>query len=253
MPILADKNRNPLNLRPLPNGEKWQGQIGVDRNSVTGAFCVFDTNVKGVRAAVVNMRSYVKYAGVKTIADVIYRWAPPPRGGITGTAGSAVGGVDQNHTEAYITSVCAETGLPRTFDVTPLTLTTTAESWRGKMVSIVRAMNRVEAGKSTITVQEAMDGVNEALNVPKGYVRQDDGNIVREHMAQSETIKLNDKGQTVNVIGTGVSAVTALSVIQDWKVALIVAGLIVATGIGAGIYFYFLRKDRKQMNEANIA
>jgi hypothetical protein len=250
---LAEKNRNPLNLRTLPNGEKWQGQIGVDRNSVTGAFCVFDTNVKGVRAAVVNMRSYVKYAGVKTIADVIYRWAPPPRGGITGTAGSAVDGVDQNHTEAYIASVCKETGLPRTFDVTPLTLTTTAESWRGKMASIVRAMNRVEAGKSTITVQEAMDGVNEALNVPKGYVRQDDGNIVREHMAQSETIKLNDKGQTVNVIGTGVSAVTALSVIQDWKVALIVAGLIVATGIGAGIYFYFLRKDRKQMNEANIA
>jgi hypothetical protein len=253
MTTLAERNRNPLNLRPLPNGEKWQGQIGVDRNSVTGAFCVFDTNVKGVRAAVVNMRSYVKYSGVKTIADVIYRWAPPPRGGITGTAGSAVDGVDQNHTEAYIASVCAETGLPRTFDVTPLTLTTTAESWRGKMVSIVRAMNRVEAGKSTITVQEAMDGVNEALNVPKGYVRQDDGNIVREHMAQSETIKLNDKGQTVNVIGTGVSAVTALSVIQDWKVALIVAGLIVATGIGAGVYFYFLRKDRKQMNEANIA
>lgn len=253
MTTLAERNRNPLNLRPLPNGEKWQGQVGVDRNSVTGAFCVFDTNVKGVRAAVVNMRSYVKYAGVRTIADVIYRWAPPPAGGITGTAGSAVGGVDQNHTEAYIASVCSETGLPRTFDVTPLTLAATAGPWRSKMAAIVRAMNRVEAGKYTITMQEAADGVDEALNVPKGYVRQDDGNIVREHMAQSKTIELNDKGQAANIIGTGVSAVTAFSVIQDWRVAAIVAGMILMTGIGAGVYFYFLRRDRNQMHKEGIA
>lgn len=253
MTTLAERNRNPLNLRPLPNGEQWQGQIGVDRNSVTGAFCIFSSNVKGVRAAVVNMRSYVKYLGVKTLADVIYRWAPPPAGGITGTAGSAVGGVDQNHTEAYIASVCAETGLPRTFSVLELTAPQPTVVFRGRMASIVRAMNRVEAGKSTITVEEAREGVDEALNIPKGYVRQDDGNVIRGDMKQSETLKLNTQGQLMNVVGTGTSAVTAFSVIQDWRIAAIVAGVILAVGVGVGIYFLFLRKDRNQMHKEGIA
>jgi hypothetical protein len=249
----AEKNKNPLNLRPLPNGEKWQGQVGVDRNPVTGAFCVFQDNVYGVRAAIVNMRSYVKFAGVKTLADVIYRWAPPPAGGITGTAGSAVNGVDQNHTEEYIASVCRQTGLPRSFDVTPLTLTTTSEYWRGKMASIVRAMNVVEAGKSTITVQEAREGVDLALNVPKGYVRQDDGNVIREDMKQSETLKINTQGQVANFAATGTAAVTAFSAINDWKIAAIVAGVILVAGAATAFYFWRLRKDRKKMNEEGIA
>lgn len=253
MTTLAERNRNPLNLRPLPNGEKWQGQVGVDRNPVTGAFCIFESNVKGVRASIVNMRSYVKFAGVKTLADVIYRWAPPPKGGITGTSGSAVDGVDQNHTEAYIASVCAETGLPRTFDFTPITLPAPLFHWRSQLAKIVRAMNRVEAGKHTITIEEAQEGVDEALNIPKGYVREDDGNIIREHMAQSKTIDLNDKGQATNVIGTGVSAVSAFALIQDWRVAAVVAFVVIAVGLGTGYYFLRLRKDRKDMHEAGIA
>lgn len=253
MTTLAERNHNPLNLRPLPNGEKWQGQIGIDRNPVTGAFCVFESNVKGVRAAVVNMRSYVKYAGVKTLADVIYRWAPPPAGGITGTAGSAVGGVDQNHTEAYIASVCAETGLPRTFSVLELTAPQPTVVFRGRMASIVRAMNRVEAGKSTITVEEAREGVDAALGVPKGYVRQDDGNIVREHVVQSATIKEANQGQLVTIASTAVSGVTAVSAIGDWKVALIVAATILATGVFAFWYFRNVKKERVAMNETGIA
>lgn len=251
---LAEKNKNPLNLRPLPNGEQWQGQVGVDRNSVTGAFCVFKDNTYGVRAAVVNMRSYVKFAGVKTLRDVIYRWAPPPPGGeIVGQAGSAVGGVDMNHTAAYLQSVCAETGLPADWDMTPITLSTSSPYWRGKLAAIVRAMNRVEAGKSTITYQEAAEGVDMALGLPKGYERQDDGNVVRSDMTQSETLKINTQGQAVNAVGTGVSVITAMSVIPDYRIALIVAGLIAATGIGVAVWFFFLRKDRKDMSEANIA
>jgi len=251
---LAEKNKNPLNLRPLPGGEQWQGQVGVDRNSVTGAFCMFKDNTYGVRAAVVNMRSYVKFAGVKTLRDVIYRWAPPPPGGeIVGQAGSAVGGIDMNHTASYLRSVCAETGLPADFDMTAIVAPEPSAYWRGKLASIVRAMNRVEAGASTITILEAREGVDMALGLPKGYVRQDDGNIVREDMKQSETLKINTQGQMVNIMATGVSATTALSTIQDWKIALIVAGLIVLSGLGVGAYFLWLRKDRKDMSEANIA
>lgn len=251
---LAEKNNNPLNLRPLPGGEKWRGQVGVDRNPVTGAFCVFKDNTYGVRAAVVNMRSYVKYAGVKTLRDVIYRWAPPPPGGeIVGQAGSAVGGVDMNHTEAYLQSVCSETGLPASFDMTAIVAPEPSAYWRGKLAGIVRAMNRVEAGKSTITFEEARDGVDMALGLPKGYVRQDDGNVVREDMKQSETLKINTQGQVTNLVGTGTSAVSAFALIQDWRVAAIVAGIILAVGAGVAIYFWRLRKDRKDMSEANIA
>lgn len=252
--VLAEKNNNPLNLRPLPGGEKWQGQVGIDRNPVTGAFCVFKDNTYGVRAAVVNMRSYVKFAGVKTLRDVIYRWAPPPPGEeIIGQAGSAVNGVDMNHTAAYLQSVCRETGLPADFDMTAIVAPEPSAYWRGKLAGIVRAMNRVEAGKSTITIEEARTGVDMALGLPKGYIRQDDGNVVREDMKQSETLKINTQGQAVNALGTGVSVVTAMSVIPDYRIALIVAGLIAATGIGVAVWFFFLRKDRKDMSEANIA
>jgi len=253
MATLAETNKNPLNLRVLPNGEKWQGQTGVSYNSVTGKFCIFESNAKGVRAAVINMRSYVKFSGVKTLRDVIYRWAPPPEGGIQGTVGSAVGGVDQNHTEAYLASVCEETGLPQDWSVTPLTLPSTMEMWRGQLASVIRAMNRVEAGKSTITIEETMEGIHEALNVPKGYVRQDDGNIIREDMSKSETIKITNQGQLTNVIGTGTSAVSAFALIQDYRVAAIVAAIILVVGAGVAIYFLRLRKDRQAMNEKGIA
>lgn len=254
MATLAEANRNPLNLRPLVGGEKWQGQTGISTNPVTGKFCIFESNAYGVRAAVINMRSYVKFSGVKTLKDVIYRWAPPPPGGeIIGQAGSAVGGVDMNHTAAYLQSVCRQTGLPADFDVTALVSSDSSPYFKGKIVSIVRAMNVVEAGKSTITVQEAQEGVNMALGLPKGYTRQDDGNIIRENMKQSETLKINTQGQVANVATTGVSVVTAMSVIPDWRIAAIVAGLIVVGGAATAVYLLWLRKDRKKMHENGIA
>jgi hypothetical protein len=254
MPTLAETNKNPLNLRPLPGGEKWQGQTGISTNPVTGKFCVFKDNEHGVRAAVINMRSYVKFSGVKTLKDVIYRWAPPPPGGeIIGQAGSAVGGVDMNHTAAYLQSVCRQTGLPADFDVTALVSSNSSPYFKGKIVSIVRAMNVVEAGKSTITLLEAQAGVNMALGVPEGYTRQDDGNIIREDMKQSETLKINTQGQVANVAATGTAAVTAFSAISDWRIAAIVAGVILIAGAATAIYFWRLRKDRKMMHENGIA
>jgi hypothetical protein len=125
--------------------------------------------------------------------------------------------------------------------------------FKGKIVSIVRAMNVVEAGKSTITLQEAQEGVAMALGVPEGYTRQDDGNIVREDMKQSESLKINTQGQVANVAATGTAAVTAFSAINDWKIALIVAGVILIAGAATAIYFWRLRKDRKQMHEEGIA
>lgn len=254
MPTLAEKNRNPLNMRPLGGTQKWNGQVGVDRNPVTGAFVVFESNVMGIRAAVINLRSYVLHSGVRTIADAIYRWAPPPEDGLTGTAGSAVNGVDQNHTEAYIASVCQFASVSRTFDLTPLAMPTApTAAWCNDLAKVLLGMNRVEASGLTVTIGEVIEGIGLALNLPKGYVRQDTGNVVREDMAESKTIKINTQGQLANVAATGVSAVTAMSVIQDWKIAAIVAGIIVLGGAGVALYFWLLRKDRKMMHENDIA
>lgn len=246
--VLAEKNKNPLNLRPLPNGEKWQGQVGVDRNGYSGAFVVFENNVMGVRAAVVNMRSYVKYAGCRTLRDVIYRWAPP-----TGDHDGDGKADYDNHTREYLQSVCKATGLSEAFSFLPIVEADPPGYFREALDRIILAMNRVEAGKQTITLAEATQGVEKALGVPKGYVRQDDGNIVREDMKQSETIKLNNTGQLANVAGTATTVVTAVAAIPDWRVAAIVAGLVALTGIAVGVYLWRLRKDRQKMHEEGIA
>lgn len=254
MTTLAERNKNPLNMRPLGGTQKWNGQVGVDRNPVTGAFVVFESNVMGIRAAVINLRSYVLHSGVRTLAQAIYRWAPPPTGGLTGTAGSAVGGVDQNHTEAYIASVCKFASVSPNFDLTPLAMPNPpTETWVREFSKVLMGMNRVEAGGLTVTIGEVVEGINKALNLPTGYVRQDTGNVVREDMKQSETIKINTQGQLTNVATTGVSAVTAMSVIQDWKIAAIVAAVILVAGAATAFYLWRLRKDRNMMHEADIA
>lgn len=251
---LAERNKNPLNMRPLGGTQKWNGQVGIDRNPVTGAFVVFESNVMGIRAAVINLRSYVLYSGVRTLAQAIHRWAPSPAGGLTGTAGSAVGGVDQNHTEAYIESVCKFASVRRDFDLTPLAMPhPPAASWCNDFAKVLLGMNRVEAGGLTVTIGEVIEGINKALNLPAGYIRKDDGNVVREDMKQSETIKINTQGQVANVAATGTAAVTAFSAIQDWKIAAIVAGVILVAGAATAFYFWRLRKDRKMMHEADIA
>lgn len=254
MTTLAERNKNPLNMRPLGGTQTWNGQVGVDRNPVTGAFVVFESNVMGIRAAVINLRTYVLHYGVRTLEQAIYKWAPPPAGGLTGTAGSAVGGVDQNHTEAYIDSVCKFASVSRNFDLTPLAMPNPPSmSWCNDFAKVLMGMNRVEAGGLTVTIGEVVEGINKALNLPAGYVRKDDGNVVREDMKQSETIKINTQGQLTNVATTGVSAVTAMSVIQDWKIAAIVAAVILVAGAATAFYLWRLRKDRKMMHEADIA
>ena len=55
------------------------------------------------------------------------------------------------------------------------------------------------------------------------------------------------------VAATGTAAVTAFSTIQDWKIAAIVAGVILVAGAATAFYFWRLRKDRKMMHEADIA
>lgn len=254
---LADINRNPLNLRPLPSGERWQGQTGVSSNSVTGGFCQFVTNVKGVRAAVINMRSIVRL-GRRSISDVIYTWAPPPPKGITGTAGSAVDGVDQNHTEAYVASVCKYAGIPRTYSLAWLGTADTADDQDQyeQLAKIVRGMNIVEAGGSTVSEEDVIAGIGEAVNLPVGYRRQDTGNVVRTDINQSETVKQADTGtmQTMLATGAGVVGPVVGSVAGlSWQIVAIMAGAAVIILGGLAIYNLLkIKAERVKQHEEGI-
>lgn len=78
---------NPLNIRYL-SANNWKGQTGQQ-----SGFCVFDTPENGIRAAMVNLKSYRKQ-GVVTIGDIVSRWAPPT----------------ENNTQNYIDFVCKKLG-----------------------------------------------------------------------------------------------------------------------------------------------
>lgn len=84
---LGFRINNPLHLR-YSSANNWKGQTGQQ-----SGFCVFDTPENGLRAAMINLKSYRKI-GVVTIADIVSRWAPPT----------------ENNTQNYIDFVCKKLG-----------------------------------------------------------------------------------------------------------------------------------------------
>ena len=96
------RNNNPLNIRL--SSDKWQGQINANVNdndnnsSLKGdtEFVQFYTMEYGWRAAfVILCRTYYGKYGLKTIRDIVSRWAP----------------AKENNTEAYIRHVSDYTGI----------------------------------------------------------------------------------------------------------------------------------------------
>ena len=93
------RNNNPLNIRLSKT--KWLGQIKAvpTREGLEGsekAFCVFESMAYGWRAAfrLLCHTYYGKYK-LRTIRDIIYRWAP----------------LKENNTPAYIRHVSDYTGI----------------------------------------------------------------------------------------------------------------------------------------------
>ncbi len=66
---LSIRNRNIGNLRP--SNPPWQGTIGEN-----GGFAVFDTMMNGIRALCRQLLVYQDRYGIKTVRQVINRWAP---------------------------------------------------------------------------------------------------------------------------------------------------------------------------------
>lgn len=66
-------NNNPLNIRHS-SAFTWKGE---DPTVANGAFAKFDTIQDGIRAAIINLHTYVTKEGVNTIKGIIAKWAPP--------------------------------------------------------------------------------------------------------------------------------------------------------------------------------
>lgn len=112
----AYRNKNPGNLRPLPHGQLWHGQTGVDPDG----YIIFGSFVDGFRAMARDLHTKIFLHGWNTIEKIIPVWAPRE---------------DHNDPEAYISSVEKITGIPRDKALSS-----------GDIFALVPAMARVEMG-----------------------------------------------------------------------------------------------------------
>ncbi len=110
----GQRNNNPLNIRRIP-GVTWKGQSPEQTDK---AFVQFRTMEWGLRAAFCILRTYARRHNIRRLADILRRWAPPA----------------ENDTDAYLHSVCQQTGF------SPKQLLTEAD-WP----TLVRAMARQES------------------------------------------------------------------------------------------------------------
>lgn len=85
------RNNNPGNIRW---GDDWRGLIP-DAERTDKSFCQFISPEYGIRAMIIILRNYQRKYGLKTVTDIINRWAPPV----------------ENNTLAYINSVAKEIGV----------------------------------------------------------------------------------------------------------------------------------------------
>jgi hypothetical protein len=114
-------NNNPGNIRI--DGVKWHGEVIPSRDS---AFKQFEGMSWGYRAMFVTLNTYQKKYGLRTIRQMVGRWAPPV----------------ENDTDAYVAAVARWSTVDADCRVTATN--------RDVMVPIVAAMSRVENGRAAV-------------------------------------------------------------------------------------------------------
>ena len=114
------RNNNPGNIRR--SSDVFQGEIA----STDKAFKQFKTMAWGYRAIFCILRTYYRNYHLKTIRQLIGRWAPS----------------SENDTESYVSQVSDYSGIPAD---DPITITD-----REQMIRIVAAMSRVENGREAV-------------------------------------------------------------------------------------------------------
>jgi len=94
VPTRGERNNNPGNI--WRDMTPWLGLQARDP-AVEARFCVFDSALHGIRALCIVLLNYQRLDGLKTLAQVITRWAPPA----------------ENDTGSYVTDVERHAGIGR--------------------------------------------------------------------------------------------------------------------------------------------
>lgn len=115
--IRGIRNCNPLNIRR--NSTQWQG---LRKEQTDSAFFQFISMPYGYRAAIRTLVTYYNKHGLKTIREIVSRWAPP----------------SENHTENYINIVAERSGFSPDAEIDIFD--------QDVMIAIVAAMSFVENG-----------------------------------------------------------------------------------------------------------
>lgn len=125
------RNNNPGNIRR--NSDVFQGEKipSSDRQ-----FKQFKTMAYGYRAVFKILTNYYRNYQLKTIRQMIGRWAPPE---------------DNNHTEAYVKAVSDYAGIPAD---DPIDIGS-----KEQMIRIVAGMSKVENGREAV-MSDVMAGWN---------------------------------------------------------------------------------------------
>lgn len=87
------RNNNPGNI-DYNKANQWQGQLGLEVGVPKPRFARFDSPENGLRALGKLLQTYQSKHGLKTVKQIISRWAPST----------------ENDTEAYVRSVEKRTG-----------------------------------------------------------------------------------------------------------------------------------------------
>ncbi len=111
------KNCNPGNIRQSKS--RYKGEVRPSRDP---AFKQFESLAWGYRAIFMLLHTYRTRHNLRTLAEMIARWAPPT----------------ENRTDAYIRAVARSTGIAPDEPLDPLD--------RKTMVPIAAAISRVENG-----------------------------------------------------------------------------------------------------------
>lgn len=120
------RNNNPGNIRYVRT-TPWRGRVPHHLKK-DKAFEEFESMALGYRALMITLRTYMQRDRLNTVRKIIARWAPPE---------------DNNHTEAYIATVCRATGFGSdqvlSFD-------------KATAIALSKAISRVENGVPAISV-----------------------------------------------------------------------------------------------------
>ncbi|OPZ78458.1 MAG: hypothetical protein BWY78_00574 [Alphaproteobacteria bacterium ADurb.Bin438] len=123
------RNNNPGNIR---HGEKWQG---LAKDQKDESFCTFETPEYGIRALCKIIKTYRNKYGLKTVKEIIDRFAPPV----------------ENDTKAYINHVA------NALDIEP---TTEFDLNQDNLLILIKSIIKHENGIQPYSNETIIKGIN---------------------------------------------------------------------------------------------